>query len=68
MNTSLNDQGKPLVAIIPYEWYQKLLEECKEFFRMTAEVQAKGASDNDAAEIDRDIDKAIKAYWKGLSV
>jgi prevent-host-death family protein len=59
--------GKPLVAIIPYGAYQKLLEERKDFFRMAAEMQEKTASDNDEAVIERDIDEAVQNYRKGPS-
>lgn len=59
--------GKPLVAIIPYGAYQKLLEERKDFFRMAAEMREKAASDNDEAVIEGDIDEAVQNYRKGPS-
>ena len=59
--------GKPLVAIIPYSAYQKLLEERKDFFRMATEMQKKAASDNDAVDIEKDIDEAVRSYRKGPS-
>ena len=58
--------GKPLVAIIPYRNYQKLVEERKAFFSMTSAMQAKSAAGKDAAGIDRDIEEASQAYRKGL--
>ena len=59
--------GKPLVAIIPYEWYQKLQEERKNFFRMTTEMQTGAAANGDPTGMDRDIDEAVQNYRKGIS-
>lgn len=57
--------GKPLVAIIPYVRYQKLLEERSNFFKMAEALQT-GAAYGEAKGMEQDIDEAIKDYRKGL--
>jgi prevent-host-death family protein len=52
--------GKPLVAIIPIEKYLSMKRERDEFFRMYDAMQAEVA-DEDAANIDRDIEEALAA-------
>jgi prevent-host-death family protein len=52
--------GKPLVAIIPVEKYLSMKRERDEFFRMYDAMQAEVA-DEDAANIDRDIEEALAA-------
>jgi len=59
--------GKPLVAIIPYEWYQKLVEERRDFFRMAEEMQTDAAAPGEAKDIDREIDEAVQNHRKGFS-
>lgn len=59
--------GKPLVAIIPYEWYQKLREERNNFFRMAEEMQTGASASGDPTGIDRDIDEAVRNYREGIS-
>ncbi len=58
--------GKPLVAIIPYGWYQKLLEERQAFFGMAREIQAGGDKNQDIIAVSQEIDEAIKVYRGGI--
>lgn len=56
--------GKPLVAIIPIEKYQRLQGEREEFFRMVEDIQ-KEARKSDTRAIDSEIEEAVQAYRKG---
>lgn len=56
--------GKPLVAIIPIEKYQRLQGEREEFFRMVEDIQ-KEARKSDTRTIDSEIEEAVQAYRKG---
>jgi prevent-host-death family protein len=58
--------GKPLVAIIPIEQYQRLQGEREEFFRMVEDIQ-KEARQSDTKAIDSEIEEAVQAYRKGKS-
>jgi prevent-host-death family protein len=56
--------GKPLVAIIPIEQYQRMKGEREDFFRLTDEIQ-KEAAKSDSNVIDTEIEEAVQAYRKG---
>ncbi len=56
--------GKPLVAIIPIEKYQRLQGEREEFFRIVEDIQ-KEARKSDTRTIDSEIEEAVQAYRKG---
>ena len=58
--------GKPLVAIIPIEQYQRMKDEREDFFRLADEIQ-KEASKSDSKVIDAEIEEAVQAYRKGKS-
>lgn len=58
--------GKPLVAIIPIEQYQRMKGEREDFFRM-ADVIRKEAVTSDSKVIDAEIEEAVLAYRKGKS-
>lgn len=58
--------GKPLVAIIPIDRYQRLQNEREEFFRMVEEIQNEaGKADTAAAEAE--IAEAVRTYRKARS-
>lgn len=56
--------GKPLVAIIPIEEYQRMKKEKNEFFQMFEDVQ-KGVRPAGEKTIDLEIEAAIKSSRKG---
>lgn len=58
--------GKPLVAIIPIDQYQRLRGEREDFFRMVDEIQ-KEAVRSDRKVIDSEIEEAVQAYRKSKS-
>lgn len=58
--------GKPLVAIIPIDQYQRLREEKEDFFRMVDEIQ-KEAVRSDRKVIDSEVEEAVQAYRKSKS-
>lgn len=58
--------GKPLVAIIPIDQYQRLRGEREDFFRMVDEIQ-KEAVRSDRKVIDSEIKEAVQAYRKSKS-
>jgi prevent-host-death family protein len=58
--------GKPLVAIIPIDQYQRLRGEREDFFRMVSEIQQE-ADRSDRKVIDSEIEEAVKAYRKSKS-
>ncbi|MDP2158685.1 MAG: type II toxin-antitoxin system Phd/YefM family antitoxin [Nitrospirota bacterium] len=58
--------GKPIVAIIPIEQYQRLKDERADFFRMADEIR-KETVKSDSKVIDAEIDEAVLAYRKGKS-
>lgn len=58
--------GKPLVAIIPIDQYQRLRGEREDFFRMADEIQ-KEAVRSDRKVIDSEIEEAVQAYRKSKS-
>lgn len=58
--------GKPLVAIIPIDQYQRLRGEREDFFRMVNEIQ-KEAVRSDRKVIDSEIEEAVQAYRKSKS-
>lgn len=58
--------GKPLVAIIPIDQYQRLRSEREDFFRMVDEIQ-KEAVRSDRKVIDSEIEEAVQAYRKSKS-
>jgi len=58
--------GKPLVAIIPIDQYQRLRGEREDFFRMVDEIQ-KEAVRSDRKVIDSEIEEAVQAYRKPKS-
>lgn len=58
--------GKPLVAIIPIDQYQRLRGEKEDFFRMVDEIQ-KEAVRSDRKVIDSEIEEAVQAYRKSKS-
>jgi prevent-host-death family protein len=58
--------GKPLVAIIPIDQYQRLQGERQDFYAMVAEIQ-KEACGSDAGTTDADIEEAVQAYRTGKS-
>ncbi len=55
--------GKPLVAIIPIEQYQRLKGDREDFFRMVEEIQGK-ATKIEAKVVDAEIEEAVQAYRK----
>ena len=55
--------GKPLVAIIPIDQYQRLRGEKEEFFKMVAEIQ-KEAVRSGRKVVGLEIEEAVKAYRK----
>lgn len=55
--------GKPLVAIIPIEEYQRMKQEKDEFFQMFEEVQ-KAACPGSEKTVNLEIEAAIKSYRK----
>lgn len=58
--------GKPLVAIIPIDQYQRLRGEKEDFFRMVDEIQ-KEAVRSDRKVIDSEVEEAVQAYRKSKS-
>lgn len=58
--------GKPLVAIIPIEQYQRMKDEREDFFRMADDIR-KEAGKSDSKVIDAEIEEAVQAYRKGKS-
>ena len=58
--------GKPLVAIIPIEQYQRMKGEKEDFFRMAYDI-SKEAVKSDSKVIDAEIEEAVLAYRKGKS-
>lgn len=58
--------GKPLVAIIPIDQYQRLRGEKEEFFKMVDEIQ-KEAVRSDRKVVGLEIGEAVKAYRKSKS-
>jgi len=56
--------GKPIVAIIPIDQYQRLRGERADFFRMVEEIQ-KEARKPDTKAINSEIEEAVQAYRKG---
>jgi prevent-host-death family protein len=58
--------GKPLVAIIPIDQYQRLRGEREDFFRMVGEIQQEAVRP-DRKIIDLEIEEAVKAYRKSKS-
>ncbi|MBI4691508.1 MAG: hypothetical protein HY754_14760 [Nitrospirae bacterium] len=56
--------GKPIVAIIPIDQYQRLRDERADFFRMVEEIQIE-ARKSDTGAIDFEIDEAVQSYRKG---
>lgn len=58
--------GKPLVAIIPIDQYQRLWGEREDFFRMADEIQ-KEAVRSDRKVIDSEVEEAVQAYRKSKS-
>ena len=55
--------GKPLIAIIPIEEYQRMKKEKDEFFQMFEEVQ-KDVRPGSEKAIDIEIEAAVKSYRK----
>ena len=58
--------GKPMVAIIPIDQYQRLRGEREDFFRTVDEIQ-KEAVRPDSKVVDMEIEEAVKAYRKSKS-
>lgn len=58
--------GKPLVAIIPIEQYQRMKSEREDFFRMAYDI-SKEAVTSDSKVIDAEIEEAVLTYRKGKS-
>jgi prevent-host-death family protein len=58
--------GKPLVAIIPIDQYQRLCDEKEDFFRMVDEIQ-KETVRSDRKAVGPEIEEAVKAYRKSKS-
>lgn len=58
--------GKPLVAIISIDQYQRLRGEKEDFFRMVDEIQ-KEAVRSDRKVIDSEVEEAVQAYRKSKS-
>jgi prevent-host-death family protein len=58
--------GKPLVAIIPIEQYQRMKAEREDFFRMADEIREE-AGRTDSKVIDTEIEEAVLVYRKGKS-
>jgi prevent-host-death family protein len=58
--------GKPLVAIIPIDQYQRLRDEKEDFFRMVDEIQ-KETVRSDRKVVGLEIEEAVKAYRKSKS-
>jgi len=58
--------GKPLVAIIPIEQYQRMKGEKEDFFRMAYDI-SKEAVKSDSKVIDAEIEEAVLAYRRGKS-
>lgn len=58
--------GKPMVAIIPIDQYQRLRGEKEDFFRMADEIQ-KEAVRSDRKVIDSEVEEAVQAYRKSKS-
>ena len=56
--------GKPLIAIIPIEEYQRMKKEKDEFFQMFEEVQ-KDVRPGSEKAIDIEIEAAVKSSRKG---
>lgn len=56
--------GKPLVAIIPIEEYQRMKQEKDEFFQMFEKVQ-KGVRPGSEKTIDIEIEAAVRSSRKG---
>ncbi len=52
--------GKPLVAVMPIELFEQLMAEREERFRVIDRIRAQ-APQVDEAEMQRDIDEAIRA-------
>ena len=55
--------GKPLVAIIPIEQYQRLQKEREKFFQMVDEIQ-KEATTTNTSLVDQEIEEAVQVYRK----
>jgi len=55
--------GKPLVAIIPIEQYQRLQKEWGDFFQMVDEIQ-KEANTANTSLLEQEIEEAVQAYRK----
>jgi len=58
--------GKPLVAIIPIEQYQRLKGEREDFFLTVQDIQTRTRK-SDTGSIDSDIEEAIRTYRRGKS-
>jgi len=58
--------GKPLVAIIPIEQYQRMKGEKEDFFRMADAIRQEAVK-SDSKAIDAEIEEAVLAYRKGKS-
>lgn len=58
--------GKPMVAIIPIDQYQRLRGEKEDFFRIVDEIQ-KEAVRSDRKVIDSEVEEAVQAYRKSKS-
>ncbi|MBI4685427.1 MAG: type II toxin-antitoxin system Phd/YefM family antitoxin [Nitrospirae bacterium] len=58
--------GKPLVAIIPIDQYQRLRGEREDFFRMVDEIQKEAVRSNRKV-INSEIEEAVQAYRKSKS-
>lgn len=56
--------GKPLIAIIPIEEYQRMKKEKDEFFQMFEKVQ-KGVRHGSEKTIDIEIEAAVRSSRKG---
>lgn len=56
--------GKPLIAIIPIEEYQRMKKEKDDFFQMFEDVQ-KGVRPAAEKAIDLEIEAAVKSSRKG---
>jgi prevent-host-death family protein len=58
--------GKPLVAIIPIEQYQRMKGEREDFFRAAGDIQ-KEAGKSGSKVIDAEIKEAVRAFRNGKS-
>jgi prevent-host-death family protein len=59
--------GKPVVAIIPMEKYEKLQQDLDDFYGMVKEFQ-KSVKDVDPKELDGAIEEAVQAAKKETAV